>query len=132
MPKRRSSGLKNRLNKAVLATGLICGAVFLTSAAATVWLLTCPVGKTVRITSEGEIIAEIDLSTAENQMLEVTCSSGRNMIKIEDGEIFVSEADCPDQTCVKMGSLGSGMPIVCLPHKLIIEFVGGENDAATG
>lgn len=111
---------------------IILGAVFIIAAAETIWIFSRPVGRIVRITSEGEIVAEFDLLTAKNEMIEVTSSSGRNVVKIEDGEVFVSEADCPDGTCVKMGKLGGGMPIVCLPHRLIIEFVGGENDAAAG
>jgi hypothetical protein len=42
---------------------------------------------------------------------------------IEDGEICVSSAECPDKTCVKMGKLRSeSLPIVCLPNHLIIRF----------
>lgn len=124
--------MKNKRNTAVRAVFIICGALFISAAAATLWLFSRPAGKMVRITSEGEIVAEIDLSTAKNETFEVSCSNGKNVIKIEDGTIFVSQADCPDQTCVKMGKLGGGMPIVCLPHKLVIEFIGGENDAAAG
>lgn len=124
--------MKNREKRAVRTVFIICAAVFIMAAAATVWLFTRPTGKIVQITSEREIIARIDLSTANDETIEVSSSSGKNVIKIEDGTIFVSEADCPDQTCVKMGRLGGGMPIVCLPHRLIIEFVGGENDAAAG
>lgn len=120
------------MKKSVLLIYVILGAVIIIAAAVTIWIFSRPIGRIVRITSEGEIVAEFDISTARNETIEVTSSSGKNIIKIEDGEIFVSEADCPDQTCVKMGNLGGGMPIVCLPHRLIIEFIGGENDAAVG
>ena len=44
-------------------------------------------------------------------------------VEIKDGKIRVSEAECPDKTCVRTGWLSSSaMPIVCLPNHLIIEF----------
>jgi hypothetical protein len=42
-------------------------------------------------------------------------------------------ANCPDQTCVKQGVIKDGtVPIVCLPHKVIVRIEGGESglDAA--
>ena len=53
-------------------------------------------------------------------------------IKIEKGDIYVSAADCPDHTCMKTGKLSqSGVPIVCLPNKLIIRYKeGADTDAA--
>ena len=46
-----------------------------------------------------------------------------NTVEIKDGKIRVSEAECPDKTCVRTGWLSfSAMPIVCLPNHLIIEF----------
>lgn len=128
----RLSALKSKRKKIVLLASLLCGLVFAAAVAASLWLIMRPAGQLVRITSEGDIIAELDLSKAADEILEVKCSNGRNTIKIEDGTIYVSDSDCPDKTCIKMGQLGSGMPIVCLPHRLIIEYVGGENDAAAG
>lgn len=47
----------------------------------------------------------------------------------ENHEIFMSEADCPDHTCIKTGKLYN-YPIVCLPNKLVIEFAeNNETDA---
>ena len=56
-------------------------------------------------------------------------------ILVEPGRIRVSQANCPDQVCVEMGAISDGtVPIVCLPHKLVIEIVGGAEalDAAAG
>ena len=42
---------------------------------------------------------------------------------IENGKIFVKDADCPDKNCCRMGYLDNlHNPIVCLPHKLIIRY----------
>ena len=51
-------------------------------------------------------------------------SGGYNTVTVRDGEIAVTEADCPDQYCVQRGFCSGGAPIVCLPHGLVIEFLG--------
>ena len=56
-----------------------------------------------------------------------------NAVTVRDGKIAVTEANCPDQYCVKQGFCNSGEQIVCLPHKLVISFVGeSEIDGAVG
>ena len=43
---------------------------------------------------------------------------------VAGGEVFVSQADCPDQVCVAHGFLVSGKePIICLPNRLVIRFL---------
>ena len=89
-----------------------------------------------RIPWDGEVVEEIELDrvgrgysfTLENQ-------EGSNTISVEKGRIRVAQADCPDQVCVDQGWIADGtVPIVCLPHKLVIEIVGGGSafDAAAG
>jgi hypothetical protein len=62
--------------------------------------------------------------------------AGMNVLMLEHGRIRVSEADCPDGFCVRQGWLSSGaVPIVCLPHRLVIRLEGGsppEVDAVVG
>ena len=61
----------------------------------------------------------------EDQELTFTSDNGGyNTVTVKDGKIAVTEADCPDQYCVQRGFCGSGTPIVCLPHSLVIEFLG--------
>lgn len=47
-----------------------------------------------------------------------------NVIAVEDGQVSVREADCPDHVCEHFAATASGA-IVCVPHGLRIE-VGGE------
>ena len=71
----------------------------------------------------------------ESYSFVVEDEEGSNTILVEPGRIRVSEADCPDQVCVNQGFISDGtVPVVCLPHKLMIEIVGGgsEFDAAAG
>ena len=44
---------------------------------------------------------------------------------IENGMAYVTDADCPDQVCIRMGKISkTGENIVCLPHKLVIQVEG--------
>ena len=76
-----------------------------------------------RITLDGEVIEIIDLSAvSEPYSITVECEAGTNVVSVENGRIRISEADCPDGACIRQGWIGGGStPIVCLPHKLIIE-----------
>jgi hypothetical protein len=79
----------------------------------------------VEIVQDGNVIYRFDLSETENQTFTVESPDGSssNTITIADGEIFMSDAECPDKTCVKTGVLRSeSIPVVCLPNKLIIRF----------
>ena len=94
-------------------------------------------GTIARITLDGAVVAEIDLSrqTAPDPMTVKGKSGLTNTILVEPGRIRVDKADCPDQICVHQGFIDNGtVPIVCLPNKLIIEITGGGDglDAATG
>ncbi len=89
-----------------------------------------------RISRDGVVLKEIPLDQvgrAYSFVLEDEL--GSNTILVERGRIRVSQADCPDQVCVDQGWISDGTaPIVCLPHKLVIEIVGGGEafDAAAG
>ncbi len=114
--------------------GGIIAAVFLIGVIGTVSVLTAKPKNTVRIVSRGETLYTVDLSTAEDTTYTVTDGGHHNIVEIKEHRIRVREADCPDKTCVRMGWLSSSsMPIVCLPHHLVIEFTDdtGDVDAMT-
>lgn len=49
-----------------------------------------------------------------------------NVCEIKDGKVRMTEADCPDQLCIKQGAIGAdGGIIVCLPNKVVIRGTGG-------
>ncbi|MEF2877256.1 MAG: NusG domain II-containing protein [Blautia sp.] len=91
------------------------------------WLLPRALGffsvqgeKQVRITVEGELYGIYDLQ--EEQTIEINDS---NLCRIQDGEVNMTEADCPDKLCMHQGPISiSGETIVCLPNKVVIEIVG--------
>ena len=87
-----------------------------------------------RISRDGFLLEEIALSRVdEPYSLTLEDESGRNVLSVERGRVCVSEADCPDQVCVKQGWVSSGAaPIVCLPHKLVVELAGTGEDLDGG
>ncbi|MBR6046291.1 MAG: NusG domain II-containing protein [Ruminococcus sp.] len=111
---------------------ICCAAVFLISGAVSIYMWNRPRGSTVEIISNGEVVCEIDLSREPDREITVEYEGRKNIIVIENGEIYVREAECPDHTCMKMGKLSdNGVPIVCMPNKLIIRYKGGGDiDAA--
>lgn len=79
------------------------------------------------ITLEGQLYRRIQLTGHRGrEVIPVRTERGENVIVVEDEEIFVQEADCPDKICVKTGRLSkAGQVAACLPHKLMIEVKGG-------
>ena len=74
------------------------------------------------IWSEGRLVKTVSRST--DQELTVESAGGVNVITVRDGSVAVTRADCPDGYCVKRGFCDGGAQIVCLPHRLVIRFVG--------
>lgn len=87
-------------------------------------------------TSDGDVIAEIYLDgelvrripLSEETLPYTFETEGKdgiiNVISVDGGRICVSHATCPDGLCVKQGwRSGGSTPIVCLPNKLVINFI---------
>ncbi len=85
-------------------------------------------GDRVIIKVDGKVVQELSLS--EDTKLTVEgYQGGFNEIVIEYGYVKVNSADCPDELCVHSGSIDkSGETIVCLPHRVVVEVVGGDNE----
>ncbi len=80
----------------------------------------------VEIVQDNKILYKLDLAAEEDRTFRIESSDGWNDITIKDHQISVSDADCPDHTCVKNGVLRyEYLPIICLPHKLIVRFCDG-------
>ena len=82
------------------------------------------------ISVDGEVLERIDLSKVRKEYdKEISTVYGTNIVHVEPGAISVSHADCPDQICVYQGKLsGSGIPIICMPNRLVIAIEGGDID----
>lgn len=90
-------------------------------------------GTAVEVVQDGVVLQEIDLSAvAREYSFDVQWpGGGSNTVRVQPGRICVSEADCPDKICIAQGWLSDeATPIVCLPHRLIIQVKGaGQLDA---
>ena len=83
------------------------------------------------ITSDGKLIRTVDLSI--DQEFTVHTEGGYNVVTVKDGKIAVTEASCPDHYCMNRGFCAGGAQIVCLPNRLVIEFLSEQEiDVAVG
>ncbi len=90
-----------------------------------------PQGTRALISIDGKPYRTVDLSSVkEPYEILIETEYGSNTILVEKGAISVIEADCPDLICVHQGRLSTaGVPIVCMPHRLVIQIEGDEIDA---
>lgn len=85
----------------------------------------------VRVISDGEVKQVLPLS--ESARLEIVTTHGTNVVEIKDGKVAVTQADCPDHYCMDRGWCSGGAQIVCLPNRLVLEFIGtGGLDGVAG
>ncbi len=82
------------------------------------------------VTVDGEEVASYRLN--KNGSYEITgVDGGKNTLVIEDGQAYMSQADCPDELCVKTGRVEyDGETIVCLPHKVVVTIKSDEKAKA--
>ena len=107
---------------------IVIAVIFAAGIVGTIWVLNAPKKQFVRIKSGGKTLYTLDLSREPDRTIGIERGGGVNLVEIKDGKIRVKSADCPDKTCVNMGWLSSSaMPIVCLPHELVIEFTDSDS-----
>ena len=85
-------------------------------------------GAQVVITWNGEVDGTYSLDEDQTFVFEGE-NGGYNVVTIEDGFVFMEEANCPDQICVKHKPLNqTADPIVCLPNSLVVEVITNETE----
>ena len=108
---------------------LILAALLLAVAASAAWIaLSSSSVEDPRVVIEvdGEVYCEYDMDEVKGIIPISTPNGGENRVWVQDDLVFMDSANCPDQTCVKQGVIRDGtVPIVCLPHKVIVKIVGG-------
>ena len=99
----------------IILAGAVVSLIFMSRPAASTF---------IEIVQDGDIIYTIDIANEKNKTIRIDSpDGGYNIVEIKDGQVHISEADCPDGTCMKTGYLRSEeIPIVCLPHRLVIRF----------
>ena len=128
--------MNDKRKKAALKRGdlyLIIGCLLAALVCCGLWLLLRKDGGTVIVEQNGRETARYALS--EDRTVRIEGEGGYNLLVIQNGEAWLSEADCPNLLCVKTGKIRyAGQSIVCLPHKLAVRITGGASslDAVTG
>ena len=80
-------------------------------------------GAYVLIRVDGEEVEQYSLSEEGTYPL----NGGPNILQIEGGEAWLTEADCPEHLCVQQGKISkTGQVITCLPNKLTVTVYGAE------
>ena len=114
----------------------IAAALALVVIASGAWIILGPKGGDdlrVVIEVDGEVYYEGAMKDGAGIFPISTPNGGENRVYIQEDLVFMDSANCPDQTCVKQGVIKDGtVPIVCLPHKVIVRIEGGDGglDAA--
>ena len=110
---------------------LLAGIVVLGIAVFLVLRFLGPKGTTAVISVDGQEIRRVSLTGVQQPYdIEIETEYGHNTVHVENGAISVTDADCPDKICVKQGRLSTaGVPIVCMPHRLVIQIEGDGIDA---
>ena len=64
---------------------------------------------------------------AVNDSYEIRQDDGSvNVVTVENGAVYMKEANCRDGLCVQQGRMRSAAKtIVCLPHRLVVTLDGG-------
>ena len=85
--------------------------------------LTKEEGAGVTVKVDGIKVAEYSLSADGTYPL----NGGTNILVIENGKAYLSDANCPDKLCVHQGKISmTGETITCLPNKLTVSVFGAE------
>lgn len=83
----------------------------------------------VVVTVDGEEVLRKPLAM-ENRYEIAQDDGSLNVIRVEDGAVFMEEANCRDGLCIRQGKMKNGAKtIVCLPHKVVVQLKG---DAPAG
>ena len=87
------------------------------------WLFRPQQAGAVQVISRGQVLYTLPLSV--DTQVTVETELGTNTVKVKDGKVAVTAADCPDKHCMNRGFCGGGAQIVCLPNRLVLAFTEG-------
>lgn len=85
-------------------------------------------GQILEIYQKGQLVETVNLTqSGQPRTIVLEGDNGaENTILIQDGQVCMSHATCPDQVCVNQGWISDGaVPIVCLPNQIILQIKGG-------
>lgn len=72
---------------------------------------------------------KISSSLSEDAEFEIKNNDITLKVRIENGQAYVTYADCPDKICVNTGRISrAGERIICMPAGVCIYITGGEDE----
>ena len=78
----------------------------------------------VVVTLDGEEVLRRPLAMEGSYPIEQE-DGARNVIRVEDGAVYMLEANCRDGLCIRQGKMkNAAKTIVCLPHHLVVRLEG--------
>ena len=81
-------------------------------------------GAFVRISVDGELFAEYDLSEERTVIIEGT-GGFENTLVIKEKTADIINAGCPDRLCVRQKAIShTGESLICLPNRVVVEITG--------
>ena len=71
---------------------------------------------------------------SENNVVEIYLENGDyNILQIREGQAEITEASCPDKTCVRHRPISrQGESLVCLPNQMVVEIENGADSGIDG
>ena len=110
----------------ILICGLLAGSLLFGSALA----LGRTDGDTVVVRVSGEQVAEFSQNRNTVYCIE-GAGGGVNALVIQDREVWLEDASCPDQLCVHQGHIRHvGESIICLPNEVVVAIEGKAEGSA--
>lgn len=79
-----------------------------------------------QVTVDGKLVDTLELNK-DTELTVKGANGGFNHLIVKNGEIWCSDASCPDKLCVHQGKKHlNGDTIVCLPNKMVVTIIGGD------
>ena len=128
--KTRRFGIRDVLFLTCILSGLLC--VYFAQKKAPAQ------GKNVVVTVAGEEYINVPLVTGTALTINIDRDgTTTNVLHVENGTAYITDADCPDKVCEKTGKISRvNESIVCLPNKVVVTITGDDTgdfvDAVSG
>lgn len=86
-----------------------------------------PKNPVAEIYQDGVLIQTVNLeNTSAPLTIPIIHQENENILEVSNGSVRMKSANCPDKLCVHQGEIRTGAtPIVCLPHRLVIQIKDG-------
>lgn len=110
------------MKRKYIADSLLIIFLVISTVLVSVFIYTEPDANTlqVEVCVDGKVIKTYPLDSDSACDIEEKLPTGNTLV-IEKGLVYIAEADCDDELCVKQGSIKRvNESIICLPHKLVV------------